>query len=64
MTENFIPCPACSTQIPFDPKQLLLGKKVSCPSCDVEIGLSADSNPIVEDALEQFNKLKDENSKN
>lgn len=44
MSENkkFIPCPLCSTKIPFDPKELLQGKIYECPNaeCDASVVLN------------------------
>ena len=54
-----IPCPNCQAQIPADSKQLLLGVQFSCPNCQSVIGLSEESKPKVENALETFSKLQE-----
>ena len=58
MKPQSIPCPDCSTPIPFDAHQLLTGTKFSCPKCGVSIGLANDARPIVRDTLEKFEEVK------
>lgn len=52
--EQQIPCPVCSTMIPFDSRQLLLGVNFECRNCHVTIGLAPESKPIVEQAVQKF----------
>jgi hypothetical protein len=58
--EQVIACPVCSTKIPFDANQLMIGVKFQCPNqqCDASIGLAMESKPVVEEALEKFNEMK------
>jgi len=58
--ENSIPCPVCSTKIPFEVKMLLSGMKFGCPhpECDASIGLSQESAPLVAQTLEKLETLK------
>lgn len=59
--ENFnssINCPDCATSIIINTKQLLLGYKFSCPSCNLSIGLSSDSRSVVENTIQKFDQFK------
>lgn len=56
--EQQIPCPACTTMVPFDARQLLLGVNFECPNCHASIGLAADSKPIVEKAVKKLDDIK------
>ncbi len=58
--EQAIPCPVCTTKIPFDATQLMQGVKFKCPNeqCDASIGLSMESKPLVESAMEKLNEIK------
>lgn len=58
MIEQFIPCPVCKTQIPIDVHQLIRGTQFLCPNCQVVIGLSMQSQPMVEEALTKLESLK------
>ena len=60
--DQSIACPVCQTKIPFDTNQLLRGVKFSCPNeqCDASIGLSTESQPMVEKSIEKFNEIKNE----
>ena len=57
MTQS-IPCPQCQSKISFDVQQLLQGSQFKCPACNASIGLSKESQPIVQESLEKFDKLK------
>ena len=61
--EQSIPCPVCSTKIPFDTKQLLMGVKFVCPNCQAAIGLAEERKPIVKETLEKFEAIKEKFSK-
>ncbi|MBE9601950.1 hypothetical protein [Pedobacter sp. MC2016-24] len=56
--EQRIPCPNCSTLIPFDTAQLLLGVNFECPNCHSKIGLATESNTIVEKAVQKLENIK------
>jgi hypothetical protein len=58
MFEQQLPCPVCSTKIPFDAKQLIAGVQFVCPNCQSSIGLAYESKPLVEDALKKLEELK------
>ena len=58
MIDQYIPCPVCKTQIPIDLHLLVQGEQFSCPNCQAAIGLSAESRPIVNEAVDNFEKLK------
>jgi len=64
MTEQSLPCPNCNTNIPFDPKQLLMGVQYSCPNCDTKIALSQEPGQTAQDTLNKFEKLKENTSSN
>lgn len=57
-SDQSIPCPVCGTKIPFDTRQLLLGVQFVCSNCQSAIGLANESKPIVEEAMEKFDKMK------
>lgn len=58
--DNTIPCPVCSTKIPFDVQLLLVGTNFACPNpdCDASIGIAQESIPLVEQTLEKLEALK------
>lgn len=58
MIDQYIPCPVCKTQIPIDLHLLVQGMQFSCPNCQAAIGLSTESRPIVNEAVDNFEKLK------
>lgn len=58
MLDKYIPCPVCKSQIPVDVYQLIRGMQFLCPNCQVAIGLSTQSQPLVEDALNKLDNLK------
>jgi hypothetical protein len=63
VSDQAIPCPVCAeegkdVQIKFETKQLLLGVRFACPECNAEIGLSPESVPAVEHALNEVEKFK------
>lgn len=58
MIEQFIPCPVCKTQIPINVHQLIQGIQFSCPNCQVAIGLSTQSQPLVKEALTNLENIK------
>jgi hypothetical protein len=62
--EQNIPCPVCSTKIPFDLNELLKGVKFKCPkpACDASVGLASESKEIVEKAVNKFEEIKDQAS--
>jgi predicted RNA-binding Zn-ribbon protein involved in translation (DUF1610 family) len=56
---QYIACPVCGSQIPFDPYALVRGESFSCPNCpDVAIGLSMESRDLVKKSLDEFENLK------
>lgn len=58
--EQNIPCPVCSTKIPFSVNELMRGVKFKCPNptCDASVGLAEESKPLVEHAIDKFEALK------
>jgi transcription initiation factor IIE alpha subunit len=58
MLEQQIPCPVCSTKIPFDTRQLIAGVQFTCPNCHASIGLPQESKAIVEETLKKLEELK------
>lgn len=59
MTFNItLPCPVCSTKIPADSTQLVAGTKFSCPNCSAKIGLTTNSRPKAQQAVETLKKLR------
>ena len=54
MIDQYIPCPVCKTQIPIDLHLLVQGMQFSCPNCQAAIGLSTESRPIVNEAVDNF----------
>lgn len=63
MFQQQIPCPVCSTKIPFDTKQLIAGVQFICPNCQASVGLSIESKSVVEDAMKKLDELKRTTSK-
>ena len=53
-----INCPECNEEIIINTKQLLLGVKFSCFNCNLIVGLANESKSLVNDALNQFSKIK------
>ena len=58
MTTQSIPCPQCQNKIYLDVQKLLQGSQFKCPECDAAIGLSKESQPIVQESLEKLDKLR------
>lgn len=58
MIEQRIPCPVCRTQIPVDLHLLIQGVQFSCPNCFASIGLTPESRTVVNEAVNNFEKLK------
>lgn len=54
MIDQYIPCPVCKTQIPIDLHLLVQGMQFSCPNCQAAIGLSTESRPIVNEAVDNL----------
>ena len=54
MIDQYIPCPVCKTQIPIDLHLLVPGMLFSCANCQAAIGLSTESRPIVNEAVDNF----------
>ncbi|MFT5337383.1 MAG: transcription initiation factor IIE alpha subunit [Sphingobacteriales bacterium] len=63
ITENAIPCPVCSTKIPFEVQSLLSGVNFSCPNCLSSIGLAQESAGVLEKTMHQFEELKKSGTK-
>lgn len=57
-TEQTIPCPTCQHKIHFDTMQLLMGAQFVCINCQSAIGLAAESQPLVAQTMQQFERLK------
>lgn len=57
-TAQAIPCPVCSTKIAIDVKLLLQGVQFTCSNCHATIGLSHNSKPLVENAIDKMEQLK------
>jgi hypothetical protein len=56
---QYIRCPVCGSQIPFDPYALIRGERFVCPTCpDVSIGIDQGSRGIVKKTLEELENLK------
>ena len=53
-----IPCPVCSTKIPFDVHQLMKGVQFACPQCNAVIGLGNESKSLVETAMQKLEEAK------
>jgi predicted RNA-binding Zn-ribbon protein involved in translation (DUF1610 family) len=63
--QQYLSCPDCGSQIPFDPYALLTGASFSCPECpSVSIGLDRGSWGVVNKSLNEFEKLKQTVGKN
>ncbi len=58
INEQKIPCPVCSTQIPFEVSALLKGVKFACPNCQAMIGMAPESMDMAKNAIEQYEQLK------
>lgn len=57
-TQQHIPCPECQTPIYFDPRSLLQGLQFSCHKCGIAIGLSTESRGVVQESLNELDKIK------
>lgn len=53
-----INCPDCNEEIIINTKQLILGVKFSCYSCNLIVGLANESKTLVNDAVKQLSKIK------
>lgn len=60
--QQTMPCPNCKEPIPFDVHLLLKGHKFVCPNCRCEIAMDSSSMPVVEKAIEQYDKLMKQKS--
>ncbi len=59
VNEQYINCPICNSQIPFDPYALIRGATFSCPKCpSVSIGIDQGSRDVVKNALDELDALK------
>lgn len=59
VNEQYIRCPDCGSQIPFDPYALVRGERFACPQCPaVSIGLDPGSREIVKNSLQKLESLK------
>jgi len=58
MTEQKIACPNCNNHIFFSTEALLQGQSFSCAKCDSKISLARESKELVEESMQEFNKLK------
>ena len=58
-TQQTIPCPVCKTDIYFDVKSLLSGNQFTCTNCGSAIGLAEESKPLVKNANDKFESLKE-----
>lgn len=56
-----IQCPNCASKILINPKLLLQGSSFSCanPRCDVSVSLSQSSFSVTQNAMKEFEKLKE-----
>lgn len=52
-----ISCPNCNGSIPFDVHALLQGQRFECPECHCVVAMDRNSKPLVERAMEQYDKL-------
>ncbi len=62
-SEQTLPCPVCGTKIAFDTRELLKGVKFKCSNCDSAIGLADESRPLVQDAMDKFDELRNNAAK-
>ena len=58
LSEQFIRCPDCGSQIVFDPYALVRGERFACPKCPASIGLAPGSRDIVKNTLDELATLK------
>ena len=58
MTEQYIKCPNCNTNILFDLNSLLLGTSFACGGCGAKIKLSEESKEVVSESIEKFKRIK------
>ena len=63
-SSQYIRCPDCNTQIPFDPHELIRGTRFGCPNCSVSIGIERGSRETVKNALDKLGELKRDIGKN
>lgn len=55
-----IPCPNCGGNILFEPQLLAQGESFYCNTCTASIGISNTSQVQAKNAMNQFNRLKNE----
>lgn len=60
--QQTIPCPNCNAAIPFNVYLLLQGHKFECPNCHSEVSMVLSSKPLVERAIDQYDKLMKQKS--
>lgn len=53
-----INCPECHEEIIINTKQLVLGVRFTCFKCHLMVGLSNESKSLVNEAMNQFSKIK------
>ncbi|HIZ69396.1 MAG TPA: hypothetical protein H9966_05860 [Candidatus Prevotella avicola] len=51
-------CPVCKTQIPFTIGGLLRGERFTCPGCSAVISLPTGSQPKVQAAIDELDRLQ------
>lgn len=61
--DQSIPCPTCNNKIPFDVYQLLVGRKFVCQNCQSAIGLSSESQPVVQETMQKLEAVKSKAAK-
>ena len=58
ISQQHIPCPVCQTSIPFEARELVMGKKFACPGCSAVVGIANDQLDIASQAMEKYEALK------
>ena len=56
-----VPCPVCRTPIVFDITRLLQGERFRCPQCSATIFITNESRPVIQNAMDKLNKIKQGN---
>jgi len=55
-----LPCPNCGGKIMFEPQLLVQGQSFYCNTCTASIGISNKSREQAKEAMNEFNKLKNQ----
>tara|TARA_R110001583_G_scaffold140423_2_gene292658 strand:- start:396 stop:602 length:207 start_codon:yes stop_codon:yes gene_type:complete len=58
INQQQIPCPNCSSAIPFEPQLLLQGGRFGCPTCTAVVSIAPESIESTKSVMKAYEELK------